>query len=563
LAAAPTKIPSQQVDQPFLSANMTDDDRIAFALQSEAQYTQDDHQQSIDQIATGSVTDKVLKSKTKKNLNVSIAEPETENVVVVNKQTIASEKYAAAVAEVKRLEDEASLKETDSIMPELEEMDGHRPLTEREIMWFIQSLQEVFTIVSFRDKLTDTRDTLYATFVTAFKDTILQADGRSYDEETLRNNIADYVLQLDNDPSSDIAYMKRGDESIQDLAQGLRTNRIGDYNALVVIVECFLLDVTMFDPKLWDKDERALHYAVLQSETAPEQGRFRFHVLELENEFCLLVPLAQPHRSKKKTSIRSISFKAQDYADYENAMESFSLIEWNVHLCRKEGLFGKGIFNITVLQKDVCVAQYWGNLVDDDGNVKISCPYTESLLNALPSAKLSFSLGHCAKVLGTRENLMVDGSHHRCSDFDMLKNRSNLPWGACLNSSYNSGFSANCRTVWVLSPKFKDHRRVGHNKTITGCPYQQSDYVGFIFTKRVINADEELLWAYNSDQPYRRDPAPESQDHPSSQKRKKVVVPHNCPHHTSCVVGKCWECICDVCKASHVSGRRVRKHRKF
>jgi hypothetical protein len=43
--------------------------------------------------------------------------------------------------------------------------------------------------------------------------------------------------------------------------------------------------------------------------------------------------------------------------------------------------------------------------------------------------------------------------------------------------------------------------------------------------------------------------------------KRSAVEPHKCPHHTSCVVGKCTNCLCDKCKKNQVSGKRIVKQR--
>jgi len=49
----------------------------------------------------------------------------------------------------------------------------------------------------------------------------------------------------------------------------------------------------------------------------------------------------------------------------------------------------------------------------------------------------------------------------------------------------------------------------------------------------------------------------------AKKKRSMFVVPHTCPCHTCCVEGKCPDCLCDKCKMTQVSGKRVAKQRTF
>jgi hypothetical protein len=56
------------------------------------------------------------------------------------------------------------------------------------------------------------------------------------------------------------------------------------------------------------------------------------------------------------------------------------------------------------------------------------------------------------------------------------------------------------------------------------------------------------------------DPIAAAAQVPASSKLSKRK--HQCTHHTSCVVGKCSECPCDLCKANQVSGKRAVKQRK-
>ena len=181
------------------------------------------------------------------------------------------------------------------------------------------------------------------------------------------------------------------------------------------------------------------------------------------------------------------------YAKYEKAMESFSSIEWNVDVHRKSTPdSGSGIFALRDIPADVCIALYQGNVVDSAGNIVIECPHTKSLFAQHPLAIRPFSASHCATIMSRREEHMVDGSHHACTTFDSTKDRSNLPWGALLNSSITS-FSANCKIKWFPSPHFASHRT----------KFNKSDHVGFIYTKRLIRKREQFLWKYSVAQWYR------------------------------------------------------------
>ena len=49
---------------------------------------------------------------------------------------------------------------------------------------------------------------------------------------------------------------------------------------------------------------------------------------------------------------------------------------------------------------------------------------------------------------------------------------------------------------------------------------------------------------------------------PQKRAAATALYPHDCPHHTSCVIGKCSECFCKECQINQVSGKRVVKPRK-
>ena len=149
-------------------------------------------------------------------------------------------------------------------------------------------------------------------------------------------------------------------------------------------------------------------------------------------------------------------------------MESFKSIRWNVDVHRKESPgAGKGIFCLRPVVKSTCVALYFGHLVDSKGVIVVSCPFTESLFNRLPSVKRPYSRGHGVYVnsVACPHILIVDGtfvyaalilryinsdagSHHACSAFDKHDDRCGVPWGSCLNSSDSPGVKANCQLVW-------------------------------------------------------------------------------------------------------------------
>lgn len=146
--------------------------------------------------------------------------------------------------------------------------------------------------------------------------------------------------------------------------------------------------------------------------------------------------------------------KSQEPRNYETCMKSYRLIKWKRDVERRKSslpLAGKGLFAVRYLGSTVCVAAYPGNLVSDDGVVMQECPHTQSLFHAIPALpQRPWSASHCAKIKGRRSNLMVDGTHHACSDFDNWTNRNNLPWGSCLNSSVTEAKVYSCSFGFVL-----------------------------------------------------------------------------------------------------------------
>jgi hypothetical protein len=145
------------------------------------------------------------------------------------------------------------------------------------------------------------------------------------------------------------------------------------------------------------------------------------------------------------------------------------------------------------------VALYRGHLVDDGGAIVISCPHTEELFKKYPQVRRPFSKSHAAKVNRMRINHMIDGSHHTCSTFDNNPDRCGVPWGSCLNSSVTEA-EANCRIMWCASPHLSQHRQ-NMNKN-------DNDLVGFIVTKRFLEAGVELIWCYSVAQAYRNSDLP-------------------------------------------------------
>jgi hypothetical protein len=105
----------------------------------------------------------------------------------------------------------------------------------------------------------------------------------------------------------------------------------------------------------------------------------------------------------------SISKVDKRFAKYHETMASFSNIEWNVDIHRRQTPgSGKGIFALRLIPKKTCVALYFGHLVDSNGNVVVNCPFTEQLFLEAPQVKRPFSKSHCVRInkVGL---LMVDG----------------------------------------------------------------------------------------------------------------------------------------------------------
>jgi hypothetical protein len=152
-----------------------------------------------------------------------------------------------------------------------------------------------------------------------------------------------------------------------------------------------------------------------------------------------------------KTTTASVSNpRSISYDSYHNCMDSFKKIRWNVDLHRKASPgAGKGIFCLSRIVEDTCVALYFGNLVDDKGVVVVPCPFTESLFKRLPNVQRPYSRGHGVSVNSRAcpHVLNVDGSHHACSAYDSFFERCGVPWGSCLNSS-DKGGRENCKIVW-------------------------------------------------------------------------------------------------------------------
>jgi hypothetical protein len=206
-----------------------------------------------------------------------------------------------------------------------------------------------------------------------------------------------------------------------------------------------------------------------------------------------VVLIARPSKKKDKKSVAKVAVlgaagvpistttavsvaKPMDMMDtkmdsYQKCLASFATIRWNVHVRRgfSSGA-GKGIFAMIPIAKHVCVALYFGHLVDSNGVVVVSCPFTSSLFQRLPDVQRPYSRAHCVKVnsVACPHALIVDGefayfyctefihdtshtgSHHACSKFDTVQDRSGVPWGSCLNSSVTKGV-ANCKIQWYVS----------------------------------------------------------------------------------------------------------------
>ena len=85
-------------------------------------------------------------------------------------------------------------------------------------------------------------------------------------------------------------------------------------------------------------------------------------------------------------------------------------------------------------------AKYQGHLVHEDGTLAKLCPLTSILFFTHSQLGLiKFSKSHCLSVWSRRSNLKIDGSHHATTAFDKSPDRGNLPWGACVNSSQDTG----------------------------------------------------------------------------------------------------------------------------
>ena len=139
-----------------------------------------------------------------------------------------------------------------------------------------------------------------------------------------------------------------------------------------------------------------------------------------------------------------------------------------------------------------------------------------------------------------------------------------------MNSSDRTGVAANCELIFLPSPLF-EHIRLSSVKL-----GNFNNMQAFIFTKRDIQAGEELRWKYSCDQAYRDEcpaspailvttPNPVKRGATSEASRIPVkaakvdvkpaaaaCVPHNCRCHTTCKKGRCSECACSACRAQQV-----------
>jgi hypothetical protein len=81
------------------------------------------------------------------------------------------------------------------------------------------------------------------------------------------------------------------------------------------------------------------------------------------------------------------------------------------------------------------------------------CPLTSILFLEVPQlGSIKFSKSHCLSVWSHRSNLKIDGSHHATTAFDKIHDRNNIPWGACVNSSQDTGLEPNCKLEWIRAP---------------------------------------------------------------------------------------------------------------
>ena len=167
--------------------------------------------------------------------------------------------------------------------------------------------------------------------------------------------------------------------------------------------------------------------------------------------FTMLWPLREETALSSESEGKEEQDDVPTFQEYRAAMTSFNNVKWLRDVERKASNqpgAGKGVFACRDFEAEVCIAIYSGHLVSDDGKNVILCPSTLSLFQRLPAlATRSWSAGHCAKIKGRRTNLMVDGTHHACSDYDFVVDRNGLNWGSCINSSIYLQ-AVNCKIIW-------------------------------------------------------------------------------------------------------------------
>jgi hypothetical protein len=172
----------------------------------------------------------------------------------------------------------------------------------------------------------------------------------------------------------------------------------------------------------------------------------------------------------------------------------------------------------------------------------------------VPDARRPYSRAHGVTVDQQPVNLCVDGSHHIGSKYDDFPGRNGLPWGACLNSSKNTGIAANCELRFIASPSFEIHREASRKLG------NSNNKQGFIFTKRPIREGEELRWAYNIMQGYRNVEAPITPPPPtrpaSKRPSNRSLAPLR-PSPNADVAAEDPDCVCssaEKCKLGHCWG---------
>jgi hypothetical protein len=109
---------------------------------------------------------------------------------------------------------------------------------------------------------------------------------------------------------------------------------------------------------------------------------------------------------------KSIDMMDTTMDSYQKCLASFATIRWNVDVRRGFSAgAGKGIFAMLPIAKNVCVALYFGHLVDSNGAVVVSCPFTSSLFQRLPNVQRPYSRAHGVKVnsVACPHVLIVDG----------------------------------------------------------------------------------------------------------------------------------------------------------